>query len=183
MSYAQPSPPTIQTLFFTSVVGDGEELLLVRAVELVHAHRQLHAAQADFEQLDALALLEDLDLVLLRAVDDLVAEVVAEDRREALEDLDGVLALLVERKAEAEAEFGVVFEERVCPGRAAAVGVLRPRRRRQIAAEDRGTAGGVRDDGAVAEELRHQLQVRRLAAAGAGAGELEERLLRVVDGG
>ena len=50
------------------------------------------------------------------------------------------------------------------------------RRGRQVAAVDRGAAGGVGDQRAVAEQLRHQLDVRRFAAAGAGAGELEQRL-------
>ena len=54
--------------------------------------------------------------------------------------------------------------------------VLRPRRHRQVAAVDRRAAGGVGDLQAVAEQLRQQLEVGRLAAAGAGAGELEQRL-------
>ena len=49
--------------------------------------------------------------------------------------------------------------------------VDRPRRRRQVAAVDGGTPGRVRDQQTVAEELREQSQVRRLAAAGAGAGD------------
>ncbi len=40
----------------------------------------------------------------------------------------------------------------------------------------RGAAGGVGDLGAVAEQLAEQLEIGRLAAAGAGAGELEQRL-------
>ena len=52
----------------------------------------------------------------------------------------------------------------------------RPRRRRQVAAVDRRAAGRVGDDDPVAEELGEQLEVGRLAAAGAGAGELEQRL-------
>ena len=52
----------------------------------------------------------------------------------------------------------------------------RPGRGRQVAAVDRRAAGRVRDHQPVAEELREELQVRRLAAAGAGAGELEQRL-------
>ena len=100
-----------------------------------------------------------------------------------LHQLAGELGLLVDRQAEAQAELGVVLEEAVRPGRPAAVLVHRPRRRRQVAAVDRGAAGGVGDDGAVAEELADQLDVGRLAAAGARAGELEERLeqLRVLD--
>ena len=104
-------------------------------------------------------------------------------RRVAAEQLAAYSLLLVERQAEAEAELGVVLEERVRPGRAAALAVRRPGRGRQVAAVDRGAAGGVGDEHPVAEELGDQLDVGRLAAAGAGAGELEERLeeLRVLD--
>ena len=50
------------------------------------------------------------------------------------------------------------------------------RRGRQVAAVDRRAAGGVGDHRPVAEELGEELQVRRLAAARAGAGVLEQRL-------
>ena len=92
------------------------------------------------------------------------------------DQLAGVLVLLVDGEAHAEAELGVVFEQRVGPGRSAALVVGAVGRGRQVAAVDRGAAGGVGDQHAVAEELGHQLDVRRFAAAGAGAGELEERL-------
>jgi hypothetical protein len=46
----------------------------------------------------------------------------------------------------------------------------------QVAAVDGGAAGGVGDHGAVAEQLAEQLDVGRFAAAGAGAGELKQRL-------
>ena len=77
---------------------------------------------------------------------------------------------------EAEPELGVVLEQGVRPGRAAPVGVGRPRRGRQVAPVDRRAAGGVGDHEAVAEQLGEQLEVRRLAAACARAGELEQRL-------
>src|ERR1051326_2549513 len=124
-------------------VGEREELLLVGRIELVHARLQ---------NLDARALLGDLRLVLLLASEDVGGEALPNLHGDAPQQLGGELALLVERKAEAEAELGVVFEERVRPRRAAAVGVLRPRRRRQVAAVDRRAAGGVGDDDAVAEE-------------------------------
>ena len=88
----------------------------------------------------------------------------------------GVFVLLVDGEAHAEAELGVVFEERVGPGRSAAFVVGAVGRGRQVAAVDGGAAGGVGDHRAVAEELGHQLDVGSFAAAGAGAGELEERL-------
>ena len=77
---------------------------------------------------------------------------------------------------EPEPELGVVLEQRVRPRRAAAVDVGGPRRGRQVAAVDGRATGGVGDGQPVAEQLGEQLQVRRLAAAGAGAGELEQRI-------
>ena len=59
-----------------------------------------------------------------------------------------------------EPELGVVLEQRVRPRRAAAVGVGRPRRGRQVAAVDRRAAGRVGDRQPVAEQLREQLEVR-----------------------
>src|SRR4029079_12711912 len=46
----------------------------------------------------------------------------------------------------------------------------------QISSVDRRAAGRVRDLQAVAEELRQELQIRRLAAAGTRPGILEQRL-------
>src|SRR5450759_2717534 len=79
-------------------------------------------------------------------------------------------------KAQTEAELGVVLEQRVRPRRAAPLGVGRPRRRGQVPTVDRRAAGRVRDHSPVTEQLREELQVRRLAAAGARSGELEQRL-------
>ena len=64
----------------------------------------------------------------------------------------GVLGLLVDRQPHAQAELGVVFEQRVGPGDAAPVLVERVRRGRQVAAVDRRAAGGVGDHRAVAEQ-------------------------------
>jgi hypothetical protein len=112
----------------------------------------------------------------LRRVEDGVGQLVADLGREARRAARGVIALLVEGEADAEAELGVVLEERVGPGRAAASAFVGVGRGGQVAAVDRGAAGGVGDEQPVAEELGEQLEVGRLAAAGAGAGELEERL-------
>ena len=90
----------------------------------------------------------------------------------------------VEGQADAQAELGVVLEERVGPGRARGRrGSMRVGRGGQVAAVDRRAAGGVGDQRAVAEELGQELEVRRLAAARAGARVLEERLqeLRALD--
>ena len=100
----------------------------------------------------------------------------AELRGEALEEPAGVIGLGVEREPHPEPELGVVLEQRVAPGRAAAGGVDRPRRRRQVGAVDRRAARRVGHDHAVAEELADQPDVGRLAAAAARARELEERL-------
>ena len=107
-----------------------------------------------------------------------------------VQPLPGEAGVRIGGEPEAEPELGVVLEERVRPGRAAAGAVLRPRRRRQVAAVDRRAAGRVCHHQALAEELGEELHVGRLAAAGAGAGELEERLeelgaanARVVDAG
>ena len=92
-----------------------------------------------------------------------------------LEQLVGVLDLLIDGQAEAEAELGAVLEQRVRPGRAAALVVDRVGRAGQVAAVDRRAARGVADQHPVAEELRDELDVGRFAAAGAGPGELEQR--------
>jgi hypothetical protein len=103
--------------------------------------------------------------------------------RPGLDQFAGEFGLLVDRQAHAQAKLGVVFEQRVRPGRAAAFFVLGPRGGGQVAAVDGGAAGGIGDDGAVAEQLREQLDVGGFTAAGAGAGELKQRLqeLRVLD--
>ena len=56
-------------------------------------------------------------------------------------------------EAHAETELGVVLEERVGPGGTAAGAVLAIGRRRQVAAVDGGTAGGVGNLRAFAVEL------------------------------
>ena len=84
--------------------------------------------------------------------------------------------LLLGREPDTEPELGVVLEQRVGPGRPAAGRRPAPGRRREVAAVDRRAAGGVGDDQPVADELGEQLEVRRLATAGTGARELEQRL-------
>jgi hypothetical protein len=67
------------------------------------------------------------------------------------------LGVLVAGEPEAEPELGVVLEEGVRPGRAAPVGVGRPRRGGQVPTVDRRTAGGVGDRQPVTEQLREEL--------------------------
>src|SRR5690606_31723107 len=70
--------------------------------------------------------------------------------------------------------------QRVGPGRAATFGVVRPGRGRQVAAVDGRAAGRIGHNAAVAKQLRHELDVRRLTAARAGARELKQRLLNLL---
>ena len=90
--------------------------------------------------------------------------------------LAGEGALLLDGKRHAEGEFGVVLEERVGPGGAEAALVHRVGDAWHGRAPGLRAARGVGPVDAVAEELREQLGVRRLAAARARRRELDERL-------
>ena len=92
-----------------------------------------------------------------------------------VDQFKGISLELVDGQPHAHAEFGVVFEQAVAPGRAAAVSPFGIGRCRQVAAVDRRTAGGVGDQGAVAEQLAEQFDIGGFAAAGTGAAELEQR--------
>ena len=86
---------------------------------------------------------------------------------EPLQELAGPGRLPVGGQPDAQAELGVVLEQRVGPGRPP----LRPSRPGgggRVAAVDRGAAGGVGDQQPVAEQLADQLEVLGLAAAAAG---------------
>src|SRR5262249_44914354 len=87
----------------------------------------------------------------------------------------GLAVQVIDAEAEAKAELSGVLEERVGPGRTTALRVARVRRRWQVATVDRRAAGGIGDQQAVAEKLRQELEVRRLAAAATGPGILEQR--------
>ena len=113
---------------------------------------------------------------LLVGVQDGLRQFLADLEAETPDQFAGVLVLLVDGQAQAQAELGIVFEERVGPGRAASFVVGAVGRGGQVAAVDGRAAGGVGDHHAVAEELGDQLDVGRFAATGAGAGELEQRL-------
>ena len=128
-------------------------------------------------QLDQpLALRAQLRLAQLRRTQDLVDQLAADHLAQLGQATAGQLGVPVGGEAEAETELGVVLEQGVRPGRAAPVGVGRPGRGRQVAAVDRRAARRVGDHQPVAEQLRQELHVGRLAAPGAGARELEERL-------
>ena len=84
--------------------------------------------------------------------------------------------MFVGREPKAESELGIVLEQRIRPRRPSPLAVFRPWRNGKVAAVDGGAAGGVGDLRAIAEQLAQQFEIRRLAAAAAGAGKLEQRL-------
>src|SRR4029453_18179453 len=101
---------------------------------------------------------------------------IPERSAEAEQQVARVGGLRIESHAHAEAELGVVLEERIRPRWTSTVTVERPGCRRLASAVDRRASGRVRHEGPVTEELAQELEIGRLAAAGAGARELEERL-------
>ena len=83
---------------------------------------------------------------------------------------DGFLA-----QVHTEAMLGVVFKQGVGPGGAVAFLVGAVGRSSGGTAPDGGAAGGVGDIHPIAEELGHEAGIAGLGAAGAGAGELQQR--------
>ena len=79
------------------------------------------------ERDDALALRGDAGLAGLVGLEEALHQVVADLAGEAAHEARRLLLVLVDGQPHAEAELGVVLEERVRPGRAAAVAVLRCR--------------------------------------------------------
>ena len=156
----------IQTLFLTSASA---------TLRRSRASRRIDAGEFRLEFDDAFALGEDALLGLLVGIQDGLRQFLADLEAETPDEFAGILVLLIDGEALAQAEFGIVFEERVGPGRSAAFGVGAVGRGGQVGAVDGGAAGGIGDHHAVAEELGDQLDVRGFAAAGAGAGELKER--------
>ena len=133
----------------------------------------------------AFALGVDAGFVGLVGVQHLGDEVAAQLLGKEPEQLAGIFVLFVNRQPHAEAKLGVVFEQRVRPGRAASLGIDCPRCGGQVSAVDRGAAGRIGDHRAVAEQLRDKLDIRGFTAAGTGTTELKERAqqLRILDGG
>jgi len=121
-------------------------------------------------------LRRDLGVRHLPCCDQLAHQRLVQLRCQRPQPVMGERQVLVGRQPEAEPELGIILEQRVRPGRAASLAVATPGCDRQVAAIDRGTAGGVGDHGAVTEQLRQQPQVRRLAAPCTGARELEQGL-------
>ena len=137
------------------------------AVQLEEARLQLG---------DADALGPDLRFLDLRRLEDGVGQILTDDRSQLAEQRLREFEMLVGGEAETKAELGVVLEEGIRPRRAAALAILRPGGDRLAAAVDRRATCGVGDLGAIAEELREELQVRGFSTTGAGSGEFEQRL-------
>ena len=116
------------------------------------------------------------DFLDLRRLEDRVGEILADLRRQLTQQRRAPARDACRRPA------GSRGRTRHCPRTASSTRPARgprgssSRRDRQVAAVDRRAAGGIGDLQPVAEQLREQLEIRRLAAAGAGAGELEQRL-------
>ena len=134
------------------------------------------AARRCFSESTRAPLGEDRLLVRLLGVEDGRGEGFADRRRQRLEQRAGRPLLRLETQPDAQAELGVVLEERVGPRRSPALAVGGPGGGGQVAPVDGGAAGRVGHQQAIAEELGEQLEVGGLAATGAGPGELEERL-------
>jgi hypothetical protein len=113
--------------------------------------RLVDGGQLVAQDADPSALGGDAGLVGLVGVDELVDELRTEVGGEVLEQADGALAGLIDGEPESEGELGGVLEERVVPGRSAALEILSVRGGRQVAAVDRRAAGGVADERPVAE--------------------------------
>ena len=134
------------------------------------------SGQPALQRGDPFALRPQLGFADLRRGQDLVDQLGAHLIAQLGQAAAGELGVAVGGEPQPQPELRVVLKQGVRPRRAAPVGVDRPRRRRLVAAVDRRAAGGVGDGQPVAEQLRQELQVRRLAAPGAGAGELEQGL-------
>ena len=87
---------------------------------------------------------------------------------------------MVEGDAKAQPKLGVVFEEGVAPGRPAPLRVCGPGRGGQVAAVDRGAAGGIGDHHPIPKQLAGELEVGGLTATGAGPRKFEQGLLELL---
>ena len=161
-----------------TIAADGPDALLDEHVghgQQVAGFGVRDALQLGLEGRHAGALLFDALLAGLIGVKEGGGEIVADGGSQALSQFLSEGVLVVDGQAHAESELGVILEQGVGPGGTAALGVHRVRRGGQIASVDGRAAGGVAANGPVAEQLGHQFDVGRFAAAGAGAGELEQR--------
>src|ERR1035438_3494466 len=122
---------------------------------------RVRALERGLQREDPFALSGDIGLRVLRSRQERAGERLADARGERLHERPRLVLERVQREAEPETELRVVLEERIRPRRAAAVRVRPVGGRQEVAAVDRGAPGGVRDERAVAEELREALDVWR----------------------
>src|SRR5262249_54366546 len=108
-------------------------------------------SQFGFESGNAFANDARLLLGTSRIIEQRTGQSLANMGAEAVYKLLRIVALMIEREAHAQSEFGIVLKQRVAPSRPSALSVLRVRRRRQIAAIDTRAPRGVGDDRTVAE--------------------------------
>ena len=167
MSYAHPSPPTIQTVFFHQIVGDGFEPARGGTVDLAKPFSKVD---------DAGALLGDVVLSVLGSVEEGFHQLHVHFGRQRLGEVARLGAVLVERDAHPETELRVVFEQRIGPAWATSVRVDRVGGSGEVAPKDRAATRGVGDEQPVANELGEELDVRRLTAPRASSRELEQGL-------
>ena len=162
-----PVAPHQPDALFHEVIGERFE-----AARFGRRERREHLSQ----RAHPLALRPDPRFRRLVGVEQFAGEALADRPGHVFHQRARRARMAVHAEAHAEAEFRVVLEQRVRPRRPAPVAVRRERRGRQVAAVNRRAARGVRHEGAVAEELREQLDVRRFAAPGARPRVLEQRL-------
>ena len=171
--------PAVADVVGPAVAADDPDPLLHEVVGEEAQPRRVRIGPAREQELqvrDPRPLRGDAGLARLVRGQEPVDEIPGESRHHAREELARRVAVAVESQPHPHAELRVVLEERVRPGRAASLAVGGVGRGREVAAVDRAASGGVGHQDPVAEELRQELDVRRLAASGAGAGILEERL-------
>jgi hypothetical protein len=149
---------------------------MVHHAEQVSGDGRIEAAEAVFELGHALALGRQLRFPQLRCRQYRVDEPTADRVTQFGESSPGQPDMCVAGQAQAEPKLRVVLEQGVRPGRAPPVGVGGPGCGWQAAAVDGGAAGRVGDHETVSEQLGEQLEVWRLSATRARAGELEKRL-------
>src|SRR4029077_18386263 len=131
---------TVADVVGPSVAADDPDTFLYQHVsknEKLFSLGLSELAQPLFQDVYALALLVDVGFVFLFCCDKRGRQIFANVVSHAAEKFLGELGLLVDRHAESEAEFSVVFEQRVGPRRPTSVSVLSPGSSRQVAAIDR----------------------------------------------
>ena len=170
--------PAVADIIRPAVAADDPDALFhqhIRQPEKLFGCRIFGIFKFLFQFSHACALCLNAGFFGLVSIEEFIHQLAANSFRLAFDQFAGEFALLVHGQAHAQTELGVIFEQRVGPGRSAAISIEGLGRGGQIAAVNGRAAGGIGDNGAVAEELGEQPDVRCFAAAGAGAGELKQR--------